>query len=61
MERLVENVVYADELVQKLRRVQDRVQEIYQSINSERQEELDLQEKKEIQYNVGDKVWLFDP
>jgi len=53
--------VYADELVQKLRRVQDRVQEIYQSINSERQEELDLQEKKEIQYNVGDKVWLFDP
>jgi len=50
---------YADELVQRLKRVQERVTELYQTINSERESEID--ESDEVTYELHEKVWLFDP
>jgi hypothetical protein len=50
---------YGQELVDKLRSVYKRVHDIYTDINNKRQEVLDTVKEKE--YNIGDKVLLYDP
>jgi predicted kinase len=50
---------YATELVHKLKRVQDRVTEIYQQINQDRTHA--LEKVNELTVKVGDRVWVHDP
>jgi hypothetical protein len=50
---------YGQELVEKLKSVYKRVHDIYVDINDKRQEVLDTIKEKE--YNIGDKVLLYDP
>ncbi len=50
---------YGQELVDKLRSVYKRVHDIYTDINNKRQDVLDSIKEKE--YNIGDKVLLYDP
>jgi transposase InsO family protein len=52
--------VYAHELASKLSKVDRRVREIYEQINSDRNEAIE-NEKKTITYSPGDQVWLYDP
>ena len=51
--------VYGDELVNKLKTVYNRIKEIYTNINSERLLALDNVQEK--QFNIGDKVLIYDP
>jgi hypothetical protein len=50
---------YGQELIEKLKSVYKRVHDIYVDINDKRQEVLDTIKEKE--YNIGDKVLLYDP
>ena len=50
---------YAAELVQRLKKVQERVVAIYQSINADRLDDIDAADEKK--FVVGDLVWLHDP
>jgi hypothetical protein len=51
---------YGDELVQTLKRTQQRIIEIYQSINQQRMTDI-ANEPHSQSYNVGDSVWVFNP
>ena len=50
---------YARELAEKLHNVHTRVREIYNNINDERAEA--IQHESTRTYEIGDRVWLFDP
>ncbi|MBS1650721.1 MAG: DDE-type integrase/transposase/recombinase, partial [Bacteroidetes bacterium] len=50
---------YGQELVDKLKSVYKRIQDIYNDINTKRKAILD--NIKEQEYNIGDKVLLYDP
>jgi len=50
---------YGQELVDKLSSVYKRIHDIYTDINNKRQDMLDTIKEKE--YNIGDKVLLYDP
>ena len=51
--------IYADELMNKLKSVYARIKQLYIDINEKRTSE--LENIKEKEFKIGDKVLLFDP